>query len=426
MRTLITLFLLCLSLMAIANAVNAQTSLQPKEFPIGFWCGPPEKFMTEEQFRLIKGAGFSVVLPPCEGAVTAEMNRKLLTLCRKLGLQAIISDPRIPLTITGNDKALNDLKAVAKEYNNASSLMGYFITDEPGAKQFGELAKVVAELRKLDPKHAAFINLFPNYASADRDATPSQLNAATYDEYLETYLKTVQPDILSYDHYHFLKTGDRPGFLGNLASAQKAARSAGVPFWNIVLSVSHGGYRPLNENELRYEALQSLAYGVKGLLYFTYWLPTDDNTFQWSHAIMERDGKPGALYEPVKRVNEDVRAIATYLYFGKCLMTYQTGEIPPDGTKQPNSSLARSESKSNLTIGIFRGDMGHLYVLATNRDYKAETSAKIQFYAGKRQIELFDPKTKTFKPISDKANVEGVTEHETPLSPAGYALFRWQ
>lgn len=426
MRTLTILSILCVSFMAIANLANAQTSLQPKEFPIGFWCGPPEKFMTEEQFRLIKAAGFTVVLPPCEGVVTPEMNRKLLSLCRRLGLQAIITDSRIPLAMTGNDKALDNLKAVANEYSKASSLMGYFITDEPGAKQFGELAKVVKALRKLDPQHAAFINLFPNYASTDRDANPSQLNTATYDEYLDTYLNTVQPDVLSYDHYHFLKGSDRPGFLGNLASAQKAARTAEVPFWNIILSIAHGSYRPLNENELRYEALQSLAYGVKGLLYFTYWLPPDDSTFTWSHAIMERDGKPGALYEPVKRVNEDVRAIAAYLYPAKCLMTYQTGEIPLDGTKQPGSSLARSEGKSNLTIGVFRDAMGYLYALATNRDYKAETTTKMQFYAGKRQIELFDPKTKTFKPIAEKVNGEGMTEHATTLLPAGYALFRWQ
>lgn len=421
MRILAALFLLCLPLMA-----TAQSSLQPKEFPIGFWCGPPEKFMTEEQFRLIKGAGFSVVLPPCEGAVTLETNRKLLSLCRRLGLQAIISDSRIPLALTGNDKGLSDLKAVAKDYSPASSLLGYFITDEPGAKQFGELAKVVAALRKFDPQHGAFINLFPNYATTDRDATPSQLNATTYDEYLETYLSTVQPDILSYDHYHFLKNSDRPGFLSNLAAAQKAARTAGVPFWNIVLSVAHGPYRPLTENELRYEALQSLAYGVQGLLYFTYWLPADDKTYQWSHSIMERDGKPGALYEPVKSVNSDVRAISAYLYSAKCLMTFQTGEIPTDGAKAPGSSLARSEGKSPLTIGIFRDGMGYLYVLATNRDYKAATSAKIQFYAGKRRVELFDPKTKSFKPISEMANEDGVTEHETPFSPAGYALFRWQ
>ncbi len=426
MRTLLKFFTLALFLMSWVRTAHAQSSLRPADFPIGFWCSPPEAFMTEEQYRLIKGAGFSVVMPPCEGNITVEMNRKLLALCRKVGLQAVISDSRIPLTITGNPKALSDLKAVVKEYSHFLPLMGYFITDEPGAKQFGELKQVVETLRKLDPQHAAFINLFPNYASNDRDATPSQLNTTTYDEYLETYLNTVQPDVLSYDHYHFLKDRDRVGFLGNLASAQRAAQIAGVPFWNIILSVSHGGYRKLNENELRYEALQSMAYGVSGLIYFTYWLPPDDKTFQWSHAIMERDGKPGPLYDPVKRVNEEVRTLAGFLYNAKCLMTFQTGEIPADGKKPPSSSLARSVGKGNLTLGIFRDGMGYLYVLATNRDYKAETKSKLQFFSGKHPIEQYNPATKSFTPLTEKSDNEGLTEHEITLSPAGYALFRWQ
>jgi hypothetical protein len=397
-----------------------------KEFPIGFWCGPPEKFTTEEQYLKIKEAGFSIVLPPCEGRMGLDLNRKILSLCQKVGLKAILADPRMPLSVKDKPEALKGLQGVVADYRKHPALMGYFVTDEPGAKQFEGLASVVSALKQLDPAHSALINLFPNYASNDRVTTPSQLNTNTYEDYLEQYLNTVRPDVLSYDHYHFLKDADRSGFLSNLASAQKAAAGAGVPFWNIILSVAHGPYRALNENELRFEAMQSLAYGVKGLIYFTYWLPNDDATWQWSHAIMARDGKEGPLYQPVKRVNEEIRQFSNYLYGAQCIDTFQTGSIPADGSKVTQTNLVRATGVGDLTVGIFRDGKGYLYVFVTNRDYRTNVQTELRLLAGDKVLEMLDVKGQKMVPISKKRDSDGLVSVKLDLPAAGAVLLRWQ
>src|SRR5581483_7359431 len=162
-----------------ANAAP-EAAWPPKSFPIGFWCGPPEPYITVEQYKRIAQAGFTMVLPPCEGAMTVALNRKILDTARAAGLKAVIADSRMPLAITGNAGAEEAIKAIVADYRKHPALLGYFITDEPGANSFAGLAEVVAALRKYDPDHLAYINLFPNYASTDRVAQPSQLNTLTY------------------------------------------------------------------------------------------------------------------------------------------------------------------------------------------------------------------------------------------------------
>jgi len=410
-----------------ANAAP-EAAWPPKSFPIGFWCGPPEPYITVEQYKRIAQAGFTMVLPPCEGAMTVALNRKILDTARAAGLKAVIADSRMPLAITGNAGAEEAIKAIVADYRKHPALLGYFITDEPGANSFAGLAEVVAALRKYDPDHLAYINLFPNYASTDRVAQPSQLNTLTYDEYLDKYLQIVKPAVLSWDHYHFLKDGDRPGFFGNLGSAQRAvgAQNPPLPFWQIVLSVQHGGYRALNENELRFEAMQTLAYGGQGLLYFTYWLPPSDATFTWSHAIMNRDGTPGPLYEAVSQVNREVKELGKWLYGARVLQTFQTGDVPADGRAQTNDVPITVNGPGNLTVGAFRGRDAYFYALVTNRDYKQAVKTTVQAHAGERaMIEILDLKTNRWRPATGEKN-EGVTTLTLELGPAGAALVRWQ
>ena len=53
--------------------------------------------------------------------------------------------------------------AAAADYKNRPGFGGYFVTDEPSAARFDDLAAIVAELRAADPAHVAYINLFADY-----------------------------------------------------------------------------------------------------------------------------------------------------------------------------------------------------------------------------------------------------------------------
>jgi hypothetical protein len=427
-----------LLMLAVAAACNlsgaraeqkAVAAWPPRQFPLTFWCSPPDKFITTEQYRRIADAGFSIVMPPCEGAASVERNRTILDTARATGLKAIVADSRMPLSLSNNPNGKAALDAIVKDYRRSPALMGYFLTDEPGATGFDGLAEVVAYLKKIDPEHVAYINLLPNYASTNQQAKNSQLGTDTYEQYLDKYLQTVKPDVLSYDHYHFLKESDRPGFLGNLSSAQRATTGDGsqaaTPFWQIVLSVEHGPYRALTENELRYEAMQTLVYGGKGLAYFTYWQP-DDPSFVWKNAIMNRDGTPGALYEAVRKVNQDVRTLTRYLYGARVLATYQTGEAPAEGTPLGRDALVRLEGPGNLSVGLFRDLAGYVYVLFTNRDYKKEVATTAILSVQKYPVERLDMQTGKFVPVKNPRNADGEMTMNLSLAPAGATMVRWK
>ncbi|HLJ54749.1 MAG TPA: hypothetical protein VKT77_06880, partial [Chthonomonadaceae bacterium] len=398
----------------------------PKTMPISFWCGPPEPYITTEQYRQIAAAGFSVVMPPCEGEASVARNKKILDTAKATGLKAIIQDSRMPLAVTGNPAALANLKAIVKDYRKHPALLGYFITDEPGANAFGGLAEVVAELKRLDPDHIAYINLLPSYATSDLNTTPSQLQTDTYDRYLTLFMQNVKPQVLSWDFYHFLANGDRPGFYGNLYAAQGAvgASQPPTPFWQIVLSVQHGGYRALSEPELRFEAMQTLVFGGSGLLYFTYWQPNDPS-FKWSNSIRNRDGTPGPLYEPVKHVNAEVRTLAKYLYGAELIATFQSGDIPPDGRPNAGDVPLKVTGPGNLSVGFFRGETGHAYALATNRDYKSAVTTAISFNVGSHELEILDIPTNRWRKADAKRGVDGRSLVTLELPPAGAALVRW-
>src|SRR5207302_8767315 len=134
-------------------------------------------YITVEQYRQIAGAGFTFVMPPCEGASTPERNRRILETAKAAKLKAFLQDDRMPLAITGVPEATRQLDSIIADYAKHPAFAGYFVFDEPGAHRFAGLAEVVAYLRKKDPNHPAYINLYPSYVKA------SDLKTDTYEQY---------------------------------------------------------------------------------------------------------------------------------------------------------------------------------------------------------------------------------------------------
>ena len=72
--------------------------------------------------------------------------------------------------------------------------------------------------------------------------------------------------------------------------------------------------------------LPSLAYGMKGILYFVYWpYPPLGKS-----AIVDMKGKPTRLYPIIKRLNGDIRAIGPTLLSLRSTGTYHSG---PDSAR---------------------------------------------------------------------------------------------
>jgi hypothetical protein len=206
-----------------------------------------------------------------------------------------------------------------------------------------------------------------------------------------------------------LKHGDRGDFHENLFTVRKVALEANIPFWNIVLVTQHGDFRVLTEAELRFEAMQTMAFGGRGVVWFTYWSPQGiDTGTTWTHAMINPDGTRDPHYEIVKQINADVLAIGRELRRAKPVGIQQFG-----GDKQSSyrdGDLAPfAVSGGTTSVGTFRDAEAKLsFALIANHDYKAETSTKVHS-AGSTPtpIERFDPASKRWAalPFNDSGTL---------------------
>ena len=398
----------------------------PKEFPISYWWGPPYAETTpprwlgtaRTRYQQVARAGFTFALPgegddvllEGRGIYEPELNRKFLDAAGTAGLKAFIRDKRIdavlaqraPLTATMKQS----LDSVIADYSGHSALAGYFLDDEPpvNGTEFPILSALVAYFRANDPGHACFINSQPIQAGAG-------------EKYFEDYIATVKPFAVSYDHYSLLADGtDEPTFFENLDVVRRVSAKHDLPFWVIVLSIKHNNYRPPTEAEKRFEVMQTLAFGAKAVLYFTYWHPLPASVFTGT-AIVNRDGSPSPQYDEVKSINADVRAIGKYLLPAKSLMVYENGVLPLGGTPVPAGAPVTFAGTAPITVGIF-GKSPYAYVLLANRNYQENTSTFAKFQAA--GLMRLDKATGSWVDVS--LSERGLTQ--VTLSPGDAELYR--
>jgi hypothetical protein len=411
MGRLLVAVALIVSSFARGAATDDKSSFDPDDFVISYWCNPPVRFNTLERYREIKEANFTVAMRAGGQGYTAEQNRQMLDYCQQVGLKAIVADGRIPFAIGGNADAARAAKAAidaaVKDYADHPALLAYYIVDEPGAGAFPGLGEVVGYLKEKDPKHPGYINLLPTYG---RDF--NVLGTKTYDQYVRSFVAQVKPAMISYDHYNLTANGDRADFFENLATVRQVALEANTPFWNIVLAVQHFAYRNLTEAELRFEAMQTLAYGARGLLWFTYWSPAEtDSSAKWEHALINPDGSRDPHYDMVKRINAEVLAIAKELRGAKSVAVHEPPAKPTTAPITPADSPIRVTS-AQLTVGVFETKDGKHFALLASRDYKNAINTRVGLpTAGER----FDPASGAWSGM----------ENALTLPAGGAALLRW-
>lgn len=412
-RILTVLLLLVSLLSGIARAgadapARATAKWEPDVFPISFWCGVPVKFISLERYQEVADAGFTHAMPGLEqGAPTVQDNQRTLDFCQAVGIKAFLYDGRMPTGFGANGEGKERIDAIVADYAKHPAFAGYFIGDEPGAGAFPALAQTFAYLAEKDPNHPAYVNLYPNYCP------PTGLGTPTYDAYIQQWLAQVKPAILSYDHYHFLSKSDRPGFFENLSIVRREALKANVPFWQIALLVNHFDYRLPTEPEKRFEVMQTMAYGGKGFMYFTYWQPGKD----WGTAMINLDGTRTHQYDEVKRINRDVQAIGKHLIKAKSTAVFEYGQ--PGDTMHTGADIVRFPGP-HITVGLFDGPGQTRYAMFANRDYKNEAIAFVTLETGGKKLQLLDKQSRDWR---DVALVDGKVRLK--LAAGDGELYRW-
>lgn len=350
---------------------------------VTYWAGPP---LTDALATQLAEGGWNLVW-----AREAELD-----VAAKHGLRAQLQDPLLtPESLDNADRRLQ-LDALIERVRKHPALYNYFLRDEPNAKDFAALGRLVAYLRQRDPAHFAYINLFPTYATNEQLGTKGDVVTA-YREHLRLYVETVKPDLISYDHYQFRADGDGDQYFLNLALIRECALSAKLPFLNIVQACSWTpSMRVPNGDELRFLVYTTLAYGAQGISYYVYCWPNHVG------GMALPDGTPTPLYHAAKVLNRHFVAIASELQPLASLGVYHVGSLPPGAVPLNAEARFRIRPAKPTAAGFVLGYFGLAngpasHVVVVNLDYRSAVTSELE---GPGPLEQFDADQGKWVPVA--------------------------
>lgn len=264
-------------------------------------------------------------------------------------------------------------------------LTGYYIWDEPHQKDFDTVRLLKDILKKNDPDRLAFSVIFPSYGMfVWRDST--------YPKYVDAYLKTVDPEVMSFDYYPYMNNTDslkNNNIWRDFGYIRKKALEAQKPLWFYFQAV------PLPPNEVsinlamvRAQMYCALSYGVKGLSYYY------ENK---KGVLLDSNFNKSALYNDLKSLNTQVKNIGNLLLKKTSEKIYHTSLSGVDNFSKAFylDKIEEDElidaAPANLVLGIFGDGTTKKYLMATNMSHTTKIKSSITLKK-KMEIAMFDKK----------------------------------
>ena len=340
-----------------------------------FWP-PTEKYITDEQYKLIADAGVTWVMGAGEETLsTPENQAKMLELCAKYGLGMTINDGNFGGSLTGKSEA--QIAAAVAKYQNVPGAYGFYILDEP-LNPNGFLDAYIA-LKKAAPNAYMHLNFLPDAAYG---------STAIYKAQMEDWCRLAAAagypqDYLMFDRYPFpLQAGsmDRAGFFQNTRSCYEVGLKNDVKTGMYIQTVSQtAAFRRPTDSEIRYEMYAALAFGYKQLSFFTWFTPSNRSE-PFADGIISADGKPNAHYETVKTINHEILAIGETLVKCDALEVWFNG---PDTYGQPSvpaDFFVQADKNDSVILSFLRHkETGRNYLMVVNNNYSAAQDVELTF-----------------------------------------------
>ncbi len=335
------------------------------QFPILAWWCPPGT-ATLEDFKRYKDAGFTLyVANPDDGF------EKALEYAREAGLDVMAFRKKQGFALGGKDVVYPE---------DGDYLVGWLTNDEPnGVAEVIASIEAVHALMKKDPTRWALFNLLPPFAQKE-PGTEAIIDAA---------VRNGLP-ILSYDHYIMMADGttrDQAHF-ENLELFRRKSFQHNVPFWAFALTIKHFDYRRPSESDVRFKQFTNLAYGAKGLWYFTYWGPTDWDRWDKVAIVDPSNGSPTELYSVVRDINLAVQEVGDLLLNLRTAGVFHNKPKPGSESFTPGTYWISALKARDALIGFFEDNEKNHYAWVVNKRHGA----------GKSAAETADTITLTFSP----------------------------
>lgn len=325
------------------------------------WVSPPPRETTPARIAEVAATGFDLMVPALDDTGSTEDNLARIDLAAANGIRCLVYDHRFSRFATLDPRSAAGgawLDTIVATYRQRAGFGGYYLGDEPATPVFSRLAALHSLLRERDPEHPAWNDLLGVYGVGYWPGWPA---------YVRAYLDSTRAPVLCYNEYDFQVSGDKGLYVRQLAAASQIANEYAIPFWVITQVIQHYDYRALTDGELRWQGSMALAYGARGVGYFTYWTPSFDPVIQWQYGLIDTSGHTTHWYDMISQFNPRVVAAGRVLARFSRLWTEHAGSVPPGAAAfVPQAWL--SEVAGRAAIGAFADSAGGRYVLIANAD----------------------------------------------------------
>lgn len=286
------------------------------KFPVGFWNYISIKDVSSNHLKDWEEGGFSLLMSPSYSTEDRQNVYEFLDWCQKRSIKVLLQDPRISLGSYMSDYKKgrgefvlpeeyedNAIEAI-KEFGQHAAVMGFFIIDEPA----GDVLNAVIQAVQIVKKHSnklPFVNFLPYYKNIWE-----RIRFKDYGKYICNYIEQTDVDVICYDYYAQMteRQYEDPNYFTNLKYFMDNSQKLGINFWNTLLSTAHFRYRIPSYDDMRWQVNTSLAYGAKGILYFTFYTPdnTHRNETNYRQGPINWWGERTDVFYHIKDVNREL------------------------------------------------------------------------------------------------------------------------
>ena len=375
------MFVLLLLAGAVARpqGVSHPQPVAPKDFAIMAWGGSPSD---ASQLRGMREAGLNI-----SGFCRAAD----LEMVRAAGLTCFVSDPRANeydwTSLPPEAELRRKVTALKQDVGGNPAALGFYLRDEPHAALMPGMGKVAALLREAMPDKWPYVNLFPYRVPADR------LGTDDYDSYVRMLVKTIGQPFLSYDNYSLVGGEMMDYFYTNLEIVRRLSVETHTPFWNCILANSHFNYMEPSDATFHLQVYATMAYGGRGIQYFTYFTPEIGN---YRLGAIDQFGNRTGTWDLLRRINNQIHALAPTLIQLHTTGVYHYPDVPDQGKPLSASRLiqgvemhqryVRPPVGARYLIGEFEDGQGRPYFLIVNKDLKNSFQFSIQLKQPGRKL----------------------------------------
>ncbi len=194
------------------------------------------------------------------------------------------------------------------------------------------------------------------------------INSSFYENYVSQWASK-NPDMLSFDYYPFGHNGSiYEHTYRTLEIMRRQSLKHNLDLWSYMQTVGTESMRVPNEGEMRYNLYTNLAYGVKGIIYFTYGTPPIPG---FQDGLLNSNNEKTDKYYYAQQNNAELLQLGETLKQLTSLAVYHTGSTIPAATNRlpAKSAVQPTDNTAPYIISYFEHQNGDPYVMIVNRDF---------------------------------------------------------